>query len=55
MRKIVFLALTLLTVLSAILTLPKPAEAACTWHCGLCGSVCDCPKCYGPLPVCPCG
>ena len=56
LRKFLFLALTLLTVMSATLTLPKPAEAACTWQCGLCGAVCPCAtRCTGPLPPCPCG
>jgi hypothetical protein len=51
MRKIVFLALTLLTVLSAVLTLPK-AEAACNWTCGPCGPVCPCSVCGPPYPPC---
>jgi hypothetical protein len=55
MRKFLFLALTLLTVVSATLTLPKPAEAACAWQCGLCGVYCPCLKCAGPFPACPCG
>jgi hypothetical protein len=54
-RKIVFLALTLLTVVGATLTLPRQAEAACAWQCGLCGTYCPCDYCKGPLPLCPCG
>ena len=57
MRKILFVTLTLLVALTATLTQPK-AEAAtndCHWQCGLCGTVCPCKVCYGPLPVCPCG
>lgn len=57
MRKILFVTLTLLIALTATLTQPK-AEATtndCHWQCGLCGTVCPCRVCYGPLPVCPCG
>jgi hypothetical protein len=56
-RKILYVTLTLLVVLTATLTQPK-AEATtndCHWQCGLCGLVCACRVCYGPLPVCPCG
>jgi hypothetical protein len=56
-RKILYVTLTLLVALTATLTQPK-AEATtdhCHWQCGLCGTVCLCKVCYGPLPVCPCG
>jgi hypothetical protein len=56
-RKILYVTLTLLVALTATLTQPK-AEATtndCRWQCGLCGLVCPCKVCYGPLPVCPCG
>ena len=52
MRKLLFLALTLLTVMSA--TLPRPAEAACSWQCGECGAYCPCDRCFGPPPPCVC-
>lgn len=54
MRKLLFLALTLLTVMSATLTLPRPAEAACSWECGECGVYCPCDRCFGPPPPCVC-
>ena len=59
MRKLLFLALTLLTVVGAAMTLPQAqaqaSTAACAWQCGLCGTYCPCNYCKGPLPVCPCG
>jgi heterodisulfide reductase subunit C len=54
MRKLMFLALTLLTVVSATFTLPRPAEAACSWQCGECGAYCPCARCFGPPPPCVC-
>jgi hypothetical protein len=54
MRKLLFLALTLLTVMSATFTLPRPVEAACSWQCGECGPYCPCDRCFGPPPPCVC-
>lgn len=52
MRKIVFLALALLTVLSAVLTLPKAEATGCHWTCGPCGPICPCSVCGPPYPPC---
>jgi hypothetical protein len=57
MRKSLLLALTLATAALATLAPAPKAEATtyCSWQCGLCGLVCPCDDCKGPIPYCVCG
>ena len=54
MRRALFLVLTLLTVLTAGLTLPRAEAETCNWECGVCGLICPCERCGGARPFCVC-
>jgi hypothetical protein len=57
MRK-ALLSILALTAAAAVLVLappPKAEAAVCSWECGLCGLVCPCETCKGPIPFCVCG
>ena len=55
MRKVRLLALSLaLAAVAALTPAPKAEADTCSWECGLCGLVCPCDSCRGPVPFCVC-
>jgi hypothetical protein len=56
MRKALLFALALTAAAAATLAPAPQADAdTCAWQCGLCGLVCPCDTCKGPIPYCVCG